>query len=47
MILQRSKVTTKFAIAMTKNLVFYSRTKHIDIKYHFIREADANKKIDF
>ncbi|KAM1113907.1 hypothetical protein ACFX15_045874 [Malus domestica] len=27
------------AIAMTKNLVFHQRTKHIKRRYHFIREA--------
>ena len=27
------------AIAMSKNPVFHSRTRHINIKYHFIREA--------
>ena len=27
------------AIAMTKNPVGHKRTKHIDIKHHFIREA--------
>ena len=26
-------------IAMAKNSVGYKRTKHIDIKHHFIREA--------
>ncbi|GKF06048.1 hypothetical protein Tco_0036716 [Tanacetum coccineum] len=26
------------AIAISKNLVLHSRTKHIDIKYHFIRD---------
>ena len=29
----------KSTIAMTKNSVHHSRTKHITIKYHFIREV--------
>jgi hypothetical protein len=37
----------KLTITMTKNPVFHSRTKHISIKYHFLREAVDNKKIDF
>ena len=36
---------SKSAIAMAKNLVFHSRTKHINIRYHFIRETEANKEI--
>ena len=35
----------KSAIAMVKNPVFYNRIKHISIKFHFIREAEANKEI--
>jgi len=35
----------KYSIAMTKNPVHHSRTKHIAIKYHFIREAETNMKI--
>ena len=35
----------KSAIAMAKNPVHHSRTKHIAIKYHFIREAEATKEI--
>ena len=27
------------AIAIAKNLVSHSRTKHIDIRYHYVREA--------
>ena len=27
------------AISMAKNLVFHKRTKHIQILYHFVREA--------
>ena len=30
---------------MAKNLVFHSRTKHISIKYQFIREAEEDKEI--
>ena len=26
------------SIALTKNLAYYKRTKHIDIRYHFVRE---------
>ena len=35
----------KSAIAMAKNLVHHNRTKHIAIKYHFIREAGTTKQI--
>ncbi|KAI5406345.1 hypothetical protein KIW84_052907 [Lathyrus oleraceus] len=35
----------KSTIAMTKNPVHHSRTKHITIKYHFIREVEATKEI--
>jgi hypothetical protein len=35
----------KSAIAMTKNPVHHHRTKHIAIKYHFIREAETTKQI--
>ena len=27
------------AIMLAKNPVFYAKTKHIDVKYHFIRDA--------
>jgi hypothetical protein len=32
------------AIALAKDNKFYSRTKHIDLHYHFIREAVQEKK---
>jgi len=35
----------KSAIAMAKNPVHHSRKKHIEIKYHFIKEAEATKEI--
>ena len=37
---------SKSGITMAKNPVFYSITKDIGIKYHFIREAEANKEIE-
>ncbi len=30
---------------MTKNPVSHSRTKHVDIKYHYVREAIHEKAI--
>ena len=36
----------KSAIAMTKNPVHHSRTKHIEIKYHFVREATGKGEIE-
>jgi hypothetical protein len=34
------------AISITKNPVQHSKTKHIDIKYHFIRDCFEKKLID-
>ena len=34
------------AIAITKNPVGHARTKHIDIRYHYIREAVQNGIVD-
>jgi hypothetical protein len=34
------------AIALAKDNKFHARTKHIDIRYHFIREAVENGKIN-
>jgi len=33
------------AIALAKNAVYHERTKHIDVKYHFIRELVSNGEI--
>jgi len=35
----------KATISMTKNLTFHSRTKHIDIRYHFICDLVAKEEI--
>ena len=32
-------------IAMSKNPIQHKRTKHIDIRYHFVREAVAREEI--
>ena len=34
------------AIALAKNPVFHSKTKHIDVRYHVIRDILASKRID-
>nr|GEU50406.1 ribonuclease H-like domain, reverse transcriptase, RNA-dependent DNA polymerase [Tanacetum cinerariifolium] len=39
------KVDNKYAIALIKNPVFHRRSKHIDTKYHFIRECVERKDI--
>ena len=31
------------AIMLAKNLVFHAKTKHIDVKYHFIRDILEDK----
>ena len=34
------------AIALSKDNKFHARTKHIDLRYHFIREAVEDGKIN-
>ena len=36
----------KSAIALSKNHVFHKRTKHIDTRYHFIRELVDSREIN-
>ena len=40
------KVENKSAIALAKNPVFHERSKHIELKYHFIRDCVEAKKIE-
>ena len=35
----------KYAITITKNYVFHSRTRHIAVKYHFIKEAISHGEV--
>eukprot|EP00252_Welwitschia_mirabilis_P025929 TRINITY_DN8284_c0_g2_i1.p1 TRINITY_DN8284_c0_g2~~TRINITY_DN8284_c0_g2_i1.p1 ORF type:complete len:122 (-),score=23.98 TRINITY_DN8284_c0_g2_i1:45-386(-) len=34
------------AIHLAKNVAYHAWTKHIDVRYHFIREALEEKKLD-
>lgn len=37
----------QFTVALiVKNPVFYGKTEHIKIKYHFIREAQERKEVE-
>eukprot|EP00253_Pinus_taeda_P015728 PITA_15728 len=47
---EQAKTTVIFcdnssAITLSKNLVFHKRTKHIDIRFHYIRELVSNGEI--
>ena len=39
------RVDNKLAIALAKNPVFHDRSKHIDIRYHYIRECITRKDV--
>lgn len=39
-------VDNQSAIKLAKNPEFHKRTKHIDVKFHFIREKVANREIE-
>ena len=39
-------VDNKGAIALSKNPVYHQRSKHIDIKFHFIRSEMEDKIVD-
>ena len=39
-------VDNKSAIALSKNLVFHNRSKHIETKFHFIRTCLEEKKME-
>ena len=39
-------VDNQFAITLSKNPVHHNRTKHIDTRYHFIRQCIEDKNIE-
>ena len=39
-------VISEGTIAIVRDPVYHARTKHIDIKYHYVREALTNGVID-
>jgi hypothetical protein len=39
------KIDNESAIALSKNPVFHDRSKHIDIRYHFIRECVEEDRV--
>ena len=42
----RLLVDNKSAISLSKNPVFHDRSKHIELRYHFIRECVEEGRID-
>ena len=41
------QVNNKSAIVLIENSIYYSRTKYIEIRYHFIREKVIERLIKF
>jgi hypothetical protein len=39
------RVDNKFAIALRKNPVLHEQSKHIEVKYHLVRESAENGRI--
>lgn len=40
------KIDNQSALMLARNAVFHARSKHIDIRYHFVREVLKDKNID-
>jgi hypothetical protein len=40
------KVDNKSALSLAKNPIFHERSKHIEVKYHLIRDCVETKKIE-
>jgi hypothetical protein len=39
------RLGNKFVIALIKNLVLHRQSKHIEVKYHLVRESAENARI--
>lgn len=40
------RVDNKSAIALTKNHMFYGRSKHIHTRFHFLKECAENEQVE-
>jgi hypothetical protein len=40
------KIDNQSAIALSKNPVFHDRSKHIDVKFHYIRECVEENRVE-
>jgi hypothetical protein len=40
------KIDNQSAIQLSKNLVFHDRSKHIDVRYHYIQECVEEGRVD-
>ena len=40
------KTDSQSAIELAKNPIYHARTKHVDIRYYFVREKVENKEIE-
>jgi hypothetical protein len=40
------KMDSHYATSLSKNLIFHDRSKHIDVRFHFIRECVGDGKLD-
>jgi hypothetical protein len=39
-------VDNSSATALTKNLIFHDRSKHIDIRFYYLKDCIANKEVE-
>jgi len=39
------KIDSESAIQLSKNPVFHDRSKHIDVRYHYIRECVEENRV--